>query len=425
LTEDSKAKLFFTQLKDSENVTRYELLRDNVVKATISGSQVDQNTLNNHVGVSAHLEVIGGSETDIARSTRSLDEISSDGYRYTRIDFYWSGIESSDNNFDWTRVDSAVDHAHARGLTVLAMPTYSPSWTRPRGTTDKTPPTDPNQYAEFVEAAVRRYGAYSSVAKYRNNPVKYWELWNEPNLRSFWQDPVTRLPNPEAYAEMIGRTYPRAKAADASATFMVGGLVGPIDISAPEFLRRVYSYHKSQRPGSPIPFDAVGLHPYSSHRTPLTFESWNTFLLVDDIRRVMVSETGGKDANKMIWGTEAWYSTACNRDYCLNEWEQAAYVAEAVYQWQRNSNIGPYNYYLYKDLRSDSTDTGNNYGLVKDNFTPKLSRTILREVMKQIMIVDPSPPRDTTVSYRIRAVMNDGRWIESAVTTHRATAFQQ
>lgn len=446
-TEDGKTKVFFNPSSNPANVSKYELLRDDIKVAELAGSQISAARVGNTTGVSAHLEVLSSDPALIASSTRSLDEIAADGYGYTRIDFYWSGsTEPSDQNFNWTAIDSAVDRAHARGLKVIAMPTYSPHWTRPAGTTDKTPPTDLNQYAEFVEAAVQRYGANSSITKYRTNPVRVWELWNEPNIRSFWQDPSNQNNawigpdnplgygiSPTRYAEMIRLTYPRAKAKDPQALILVGGLVGPIEIGARDFLATIYYYHYATHGSEPVPFDGVAIHPYSSARHPLTYESWNAFIEVDNMRRLMES-MGVGEATKPIWGTEASYSTVCTPSYKVcdipsdaadGNLSQANLLAEAIYNWQLYKNVGPYNVYLYKDLGGSVDDIDGYYGVVKSDFTPKLAKAILKEVNKQIIIADSAPATGQNYSYQIRAIMQNGTQVTGSSVNYTNIDFRQ
>ncbi|UKI29511.1 MAG: hypothetical protein L6W00_15645 [Lentisphaeria bacterium] len=49
----------------------------------------------------------------------------------------------------------------------------------------------PEEFLAFFRQCVERYG----------RKVRYIEVFNEPNLLRFWQEP----PNPEAYAELLKR----------------------------------------------------------------------------------------------------------------------------------------------------------------------------------------------------------------------------
>src|SRR5947208_3285330 len=75
------------------------------------------------------------------------------GAKWLRFDFDWTGIEPQQGSFNWQPIDRVVDAASTLGIQVLALPSYTPSWVRPAGTTDKTPPTNPADFARFVGAA--------------------------------------------------------------------------------------------------------------------------------------------------------------------------------------------------------------------------------------------------------------------------------
>src|SRR5665811_782195 len=91
-----------------------------------------------------------------AQMNADLDAMAAAGMTWVRADFYWSAIELQRGRFSWGATDAFVRAATARGLRVLALADYTPSWAR-SGPTDKYPPTNPSDYATFVQAAAQRY----------------------------------------------------------------------------------------------------------------------------------------------------------------------------------------------------------------------------------------------------------------------------
>ena len=88
---------------------------------------------------------VGSQQPSIAWESTSqmnadLDAMVAAGMTWVRADFYWSSIEPQRGHFAWGATDNFVRAANARGLRVLAMPDYTPSWAR-SGPTDKYPPT--------------------------------------------------------------------------------------------------------------------------------------------------------------------------------------------------------------------------------------------------------------------------------------------
>jgi hypothetical protein len=104
------------------------------------------------------------------------------GVSWTREDLAWSEAEPQKGVFNWTRFDWLVAEAKANGITILPILGYAPSWTSP---------TNAAAYAEFVAAAVARYGPGTSAN------LQWWELWNEPYFSYAWEN---KTPEPEAYA---------------------------------------------------------------------------------------------------------------------------------------------------------------------------------------------------------------------------------
>jgi hypothetical protein len=79
-----------------------------------------------------------------------------------------------------------------------------------------------NAWASFVYATVERYRPQGSLARQQGWPaeagVRYWEIWNEPDYRLFWNGTV------EEYYRLLEVAYHSIKAADPGATVLLGGL---------------------------------------------------------------------------------------------------------------------------------------------------------------------------------------------------------
>src|SRR5258706_5457825 len=202
-------------------------------------------------------------------------------------------MEKQRDTFSWTATDTFVRAARARGLRVLALPDYTPTWAR-SGPTDKYPPNNPADFAAFVEAAARHYAPMG---------VHAWEIWNEPNNAMFWAPRA----DPVAYTALLKLAGPAIKRADASATVVSGGLSPASDNSgnvAPlTFLTSMYAH------GARGSFDAVGYHPYSYPYVPMYPAEWNTFFRTPDVHALMARNG---DGDKRVWGTEVGFPTGTN-----------------------------------------------------------------------------------------------------------------
>ena len=116
-----------------------------------------------------------------------------------------------------------------------------------------SPPSDPATFAAFAGALVRRYGPrgsfWSERPDVRRLPVRAWQVWNEPNLTSYW----SVQPFAPGYVRLLRAARQRDPAADPRAQVVLAGLPN----RSWEALRAIY------RAGGRGAFDAVALHPFT------------------------------------------------------------------------------------------------------------------------------------------------------------------
>lgn len=160
---------------------------------------------------------------------------------YIRYDFLWSRIEPEKNNWDFSHYDNLVNLARANGIGIIGILDYGPAW-KPAKYPPSRDATTMQEWLEYVENVVSRY-------RY----VKYWEVWNEPNLNSFWYQNA----NPYEYYVLLKNTYPVIKSVNPNATVILGGLGRSENgIGIVEFLNSLYGF------GIKNYFDGLGIHLY-------------------------------------------------------------------------------------------------------------------------------------------------------------------
>ena len=140
---------------------------------------------------------------------------------------YWRDIHVAPGTFDFTRLDRIVEQARAAGVTNI---TYTfgitPTWlaSNPNSTNHapwlnpgcNSAPTDLAYWDAFVTAMVTRYAGR----------IGSWQVWNEPQLKWFWDDSLATLSEMTCRARrIITGIDPRAKvvAAPVIPTFRDGG----------------------------------------------------------------------------------------------------------------------------------------------------------------------------------------------------------
>lgn len=120
------------------------------------------------VGVNIHIPQ--GSEL-----ASILDRVQVVGIGWVRIDFIWAVVETAPNRYDWAAYDALAAAARARGLEVYATIAYTPAWAT-AGPELSGVPSRPQDWSEFCGQAAARY----------RGAIRYWGVWNEPNLPRFW-----------------------------------------------------------------------------------------------------------------------------------------------------------------------------------------------------------------------------------------------
>ena len=293
---------------------------------------------------------------DDAKLAKELDGYAAVGAKWIRFDLAWSAVERQQGVYDWAVYDRFVAKARERGLNMIAMVGYTPTWARVAGgTDDKFPPKNVADYGSFAQKAVERYAPKG---------LKVYELWNEPNLGCcFWKPKADAV----RYTELVKAAYGRMKSVDPSITVLTGG-TSPADttstsISPPRFLQEMYAN------GVKGHFDGVAHHPYYGPHPISSFKHWSSWsqMMFDTDRgkslRNQMVENG--DGAKKIWASEAnmLVESQCIDGFCATEQRQAEMIKEAIDAWRSYPWAGVmtmYNYYGHDGLslvRSDWSPT--------------------------------------------------------------------
>jgi hypothetical protein len=310
-----------------------------------------------------------------AQMNANLDAIVAAGMTWVRADFFWDSIEQQRGQYSWTATDTFVQAAESRGLYVLGIADYTPSWAR-TGPTNKYPPTNPNDYATFVGALAQHYAPRG---------VHDWEIWNEPNNAAFWAPRA----DPLAYTRLLVPANAAIKQADPEAFVVTGGLAPAVsngtNIAPLDFVAAMYA------DGAGGNFDAVGYHPYSFPYAPMTAESWNTFYETPVVHALMAAHGDGA---KQIWGTEVGFPTGTNAN-AVSAAVQARYISAAIAQWTSWTFHGPIIFYTIRDSGTDPSDVDQNMGMLEHSGAPKLVYTAVRNALT---LPPPPPPAPKVTS---------------------------
>lgn len=270
-------------------------------------AQPVSHTAVNPLGVNTFLE----KEVDPDNVVRSLDMVRDGGFQWIRQGFSWNDIEiSAKGNFtdtrnannvrsSWEKYDFIVDEAVRHNVNIIARIDSPPVWARMPGddveTYRKGPPAHNEDYADFVRTVATRY----------KGKIKYFQLWNEPNLVGEWGGhPVS----PAEYTALLKAGYEAVKSVDPQAT-VISAALAPTAENSVANLNDVLFLEGMYRAGAAPYFDILstmlyGLgQPPDERRTDLKRLNFSRPILLHE-----VMERNG-DARKPIWISEyAWIS---------------------------------------------------------------------------------------------------------------------
>jgi hypothetical protein len=156
--------------------------------------------------------------------------MASSGVESVRAAFKWSEAQQSPGApLDFSKTDAVVRLAASHGMSLLPVVEYAPAWARAYPRSGTSPPRSNSQYAAYVGALVARYGArgtfWSENPGVPRRPVRDWQLWNEPHLRTYWDAPRrSRWGHPRGYGALLRAAHRAIKRADPGARVVLAGI---------------------------------------------------------------------------------------------------------------------------------------------------------------------------------------------------------
>lgn len=193
----------------------------------------------------------------------------------------WPSTEPEPGRFDFAATDRQIGAAAARGIRVLPVLYGTPAWLSAHTARPPLGERGLRRWRGYLAALVRRYGPHGTFWRGRavRRPVRYWQIWNEPNFRLFWWPRIS----PRGYARLLRASAGTIRARDRGAKIVAAG-VAPIEgaIRPWEYLRRLYRV-----PGARRSFDIAALHPYATKLSIVEYEIRRT-------RRVMAQAGEGE-----------------------------------------------------------------------------------------------------------------------------------
>lgn len=268
----------------------------------------------NPFGVNTFLE----QEVEPAKREVAIQMAAEAGYHWLRQEFPWEDIEiHGKGDFEdrrhephrsaWEKYDQLVTAAEAAGVELIVRLSNPPGWTRAQGEGENNvdtfaPPDNVQDFADYVSAVVSRY----------KGRIKYYQLWNEPNIYPEWGSyPI----DPEGYVELLKAGAEAARAADPNVVLIAGALASTINLQPADpppgnslndllFLQRMYDA------GAAPYFDIMAMQGYGLYSGPTDNRMHPRVINISRHKFVRDLMVKNGDAHKPIWIAEMNWNAA-------------------------------------------------------------------------------------------------------------------
>lgn len=265
------------------------------------------------------------------------------GTQVLRIDLFWAtaaptkpanGANQADPAYDWSWADNALCGTVKAGMQPIVTVWNAPGWATGgklgvKGVVwNSKAPTNPQDFADFMSALATRYNGVTQIPGQGTCLVKFYEIWNEPNLQIYLYPQYSgkKVVSSPKYVKMANLAVPAIKAANPRAVPITGvtGPKGKSDNSGRGTIDWVKDLKKyGLKAGS-----QHSQHIYPSVpplKQTKIFPAWATLpQIVAEVNKL----PGGK--SKKIYITEASYTTAKTpyRKVAFTTAQQAAYMKD-------------------------------------------------------------------------------------------------
>lgn len=206
------------------------------------------------------------------------------GVETTRVVFRWSEMQpTAESPVSFDRADAVVRAASTNGLQLLPVFLGTPQWAAKHPGRAGSPPRR-DDAVRFFAQVVARYGERGTFWVEHPDlplrPVRYWQIWNEPELASYWNEPKFWI----GYAKLVRASDRALTRVDPSARIVLAGLTG----FSWRSLEHLYDS------GIKGHFDVAAIHPYTG----------STDLVARVVRRIRRVLRHHGEPRKALWITE-------------------------------------------------------------------------------------------------------------------------
>jgi hypothetical protein len=268
-----------------------------------------------------------------------LDMIAAAGFKFIRMDLVWSRIERVKGvyDFDASGYDALTKGCTKRGIQILYILDYGNELYE----SDRSVRTEAGRkaFAAFAGAAAKRYAGKGIL----------WEIWNEPNLKHFWNP----QPSVEDYCKLVEATVGRIRQADRTGQ-VVGGATSQIPL---EWFEECFKKDLLKW------IDVLSVHPYRSQAPETVIADYAKL-------RELLKRYAPEGRDVPVISGEWGYSNLNWDKSRLSQQEQAQYLVR-MFLINFYQGIPVSIWYDWKNDGTDPDEREHQFGTVRHDLSPK------------------------------------------------------
>jgi hypothetical protein len=272
-----------------------------------------------------------------------------------------NATDSFDPAYEFDDIDEAVRSAQENDQEVILTISGTPRWAN-GGKNPNVMPTRVADFTSFSRAIGSRYSG-----RFMGYPfVRFWSIWNEPNLQQFLApqfDSRGRSVAPANYAKLAAAAYTGLKAGNPLAQVAIGETSARGSDKATG-VRPTHSPGKFAelvaKANPRLKFDAWSHHPYPSVPSlpPSQVVKWPNVSLSSLPKFEENLKTLFKRKSVPIWVTEYGHQTRPEDSLGISYSQQAAYIQQSISIAAGFPFVNMFIWFVYQDDQGQEWDSG-------------------------------------------------------------------
>jgi hypothetical protein len=331
-------------------------------------------------------------EVESWKQTKTVEMAAEAGLHWAKQHFPWAEIEPRPGKYNFAKYDRLVDLYRSHGLEVIARLDWPPEWVKPASWVPEAlrghinaPPANNANYAAFVAETVRHF----------RGRVRFFQIWNEPNLLAEWGANPAHPVDPVEYAALLKAAAAAARSADANAVVLSAPLAINLEMTTLagnlndlDYLAGLY------RAGAAPDFDVLSSNAFGMDRPPSDSPSPDVLnFRRAELQRAVMERNG--DAETPMWFNEYGWNAAPLR--VTSAWrnvtdeQQATWTVDGV-RWAASHWpwAGVFSIWYFRQWGAKTPDAADYFFRMVDvEFTPRRLFFAVKDAAAQVSEAGP------------------------------------